>query len=92
MVRSFYFLAEHCLCYFYLLYIIFICVAGLDSFGNTKEPMYVMQEDPSSILANSSADLTAQSDIDGVYQDKRTWENQLARHILSGIILSSVTQ
>lgn len=65
---------------------------GLDSFGNTKEPMYVMQEDPSSILANSSADLTAQSDIDGVYQDKRTWENQLARHILSGIILSSVTQ
>jgi hypothetical protein len=54
--------------------------------------MYVMQEDPSSILANSSADLTAQSDIDGVYQDKRTWENQLARHILSGIILSSVTQ
>lgn len=60
-----------------------------------KEPQYVMNFDSSrGRVGRDDAEDTGgggggggsgrEVDDDGVFQDKRTWENQLARHILSG--------
>ena len=54
--------------------------------------MYVMQQqDDEEAGGGTTQGESVDPTLGGVFQDKRTWENQLARHILSGTTTPSLS-